>query len=159
LIDCHISNRFRLGVWRLGEVRYAAESKQLLHIGSLPAGFRPRRVGEPRSGASGVRAGAKLLVVRFEVLGIKWEGRPTVHFDSVLCGFTVAQLSQMWLSGLSERWSEEGRLRVCARSGAWMNRIVSDSSTLESLPMWLVLRYAMESPCAPLLDAAPVFEI
>ena len=55
------------------------------------------------------------------------EPGPPVHDDLVLRGFVAAAPNELWLSDITEHWTGEGKLYLCAVKDVWSNRIVGYS--------------------------------
>lgn len=49
---------------------------------------------------------------------------PAVHDDLVQREFTATALNELWLSDISEHWTREGKLYICAVKDVFSNRIV-----------------------------------
>ena len=49
---------------------------------------------------------------------------PAVHDDLVRREFTATALNELWLSDISEHWTREGKLYICAVKDVFSNRIV-----------------------------------
>ncbi|OYN85820.1 IS3 family transposase, partial [Parenemella sanctibonifatiensis] len=52
---------------------------------------------------------------------------PPVHDDLVQRDFTAAQVNQVWLTDITEHWTEEGKLYLCAIKDVFSGRIVGYS--------------------------------
>ena len=52
---------------------------------------------------------------------------PPVHDDLVMRDFTADAPNQLWLSDITEHWTREGKLYVCAIKDVYSNRIVGYS--------------------------------
>ncbi|MFC5677090.1 IS3 family transposase [Aeromicrobium endophyticum] len=52
---------------------------------------------------------------------------PPVHDDLVERNFTADQPDQLWLADITEHWTAEGKLYLCAIKDVWSNRIVGYS--------------------------------
>ena len=52
---------------------------------------------------------------------------PPVHDDLVQREFVAAAANQLWLSDITEHWTGEGKLYLCAVKDVWSNRIVGYS--------------------------------
>jgi len=46
--------------------------------------------------------------------GVNRKAGPSVHDDLVLRGFTATKLNQLWLTDITEHWTDEGKLYLCA---------------------------------------------
>ncbi|MBO1804126.1 DDE-type integrase/transposase/recombinase, partial [Leucobacter ruminantium] len=52
---------------------------------------------------------------------------PPVHDDLVQREFVAAAPNELWLSDITEHWTSEGKLYLCAVKDVWSNRIVGYS--------------------------------
>lgn len=52
---------------------------------------------------------------------------PPVHDDLVQRAFVAATPNELWLSDITEHWTGEGKLYLCAVKDVWSNRIVGYS--------------------------------
>ena len=59
--------------------------------------------------------------------GLNRKAGPPVHDDLVLLTFTATALNQLWLVDITEHWSDEGKLYMCAIKDVASNRIVDYS--------------------------------
>lgn len=65
------------------------------------------------------------------------EGRklsPPVHDDLVQREFVAAAPNELWLSDMTEHWTGEGKLYLCAVKDVRSNRLWGTPSTLRWLP-------------------------
>lgn len=46
--------------------------------------------------------------------GVNRKAGPPVHDDLVLRGFTATKLNQLWLTDITQHWTDEGKLYLCA---------------------------------------------
>lgn len=51
----------------------------------------------------------------------------SAHDDLVGRGFTAPAPNRLWLTDITEHWTDEGKLYLCAVKDVWSNRIVSYS--------------------------------
>lgn len=67
--------------------------------------------------------------------GLNREAGPPVHDDLVQRDFTAGRANELWLTDITEHWTDEGKLHLCAIKDLWSNRIVgySDDSPRSSL--------------------------
>lgn len=59
--------------------------------------------------------------------GLNRQSGPSVHDDLVLRDFTAGKLNQLWLTDITEQWTDEGKLYLCAIKDGHSNRIVGYS--------------------------------
>jgi putative transposase len=59
--------------------------------------------------------------------GLNRKAGPPVHDDLVQREFTASRLNQLWLTDLTEHWTDEGKLYLCAMKDVFSNRIVGYS--------------------------------
>lgn len=59
--------------------------------------------------------------------GLSRKAGPPVHDDLVLRDFTADTLNQLWLVDITEHWTDEGKLYLCAIKDVCSNRIVGYS--------------------------------
>jgi transposase InsO family protein len=59
--------------------------------------------------------------------GLNRKAGPPVHDDLVLRDFTAEKLNQLWLVDITEHWTDEGKLYMCAIKDVASNRIVGYS--------------------------------
>lgn len=59
-----------------------------------------------------------------------------MHDDLVLRGFTATKLNQLWLTDITEHWTDEGKLYLCAIK-ADLSHVSSVGSTRSSFGMWI----------------------
>ena len=59
--------------------------------------------------------------------GLNRKAGPPVHDDLVLRDFTADTLNQLWLVDITEHWTDEGKLYLCAIKDVCSNRIVGYS--------------------------------
>lgn len=59
--------------------------------------------------------------------GLSRKAGPPVHDDLVQREFTAEHPNQLWLTDITEHWTEEGKLYLCAIKDVWSNRIVGYS--------------------------------
>jgi putative transposase len=59
--------------------------------------------------------------------GLNRKAGPPVHDDLVLRDFTATALNQLWLVDITEHWTDEGKLYMCAIKDVASNRIVGYS--------------------------------
>ena len=59
--------------------------------------------------------------------GLNRKAGPPVHDDLVLRNFTATALNQLWLVDITEHWTDEGKLYMCAIKDVASNRIVGYS--------------------------------
>jgi len=59
--------------------------------------------------------------------GLNRKAGPPVHDDLVLRDFTATELNQLWLTDITEHWTDEGKLYLCAIKDVHSNRIVGYS--------------------------------
>lgn len=59
--------------------------------------------------------------------GLNRKAGPPVHDDLVQRQFTADRANQLWLTGITEHWTDEGKLYLCAIKDLWSNRIVGYS--------------------------------
>ena len=59
--------------------------------------------------------------------GVNRKAGPPVHDDLVLRDFTASKLNQLWLTDITEHWTDEGKLYLCAIKDVHSNRIVGYS--------------------------------
>jgi putative transposase len=59
--------------------------------------------------------------------GLNRKAGPPVHDDLVLRNFTATELNQLWLVDITEHWTDEGKLYMCAIKDVASNRIVGYS--------------------------------
>ena len=63
----------------------------------------------------------------FEKTWLNRKAGPPVHDDLVLRDFTADTLNQLWLVDITEHWTDEGKLYLCAIKDVCSNRIVGYS--------------------------------
>lgn len=68
----------------------------------------------------------------FSAFGKKHRGKggrvgPPVHDDRVQRDFSAAGPNELWLTDITEHWTDEGKLYLCAVKDEWSNRIVGYS--------------------------------
>ncbi len=56
-------------------------------------------------------------------------GAAPAHDDLVARDFTADQANRLWLTDITEHWTGEGKLYLCAVNDVWSNRIVATPST------------------------------
>ena len=68
------------------------------------------------------------------VVGVREEARPNgkkpgppVHDDLVQRDFTADAPNQLWLADITEHWTGEGKLYLCAIKDVYSNRIIGYS--------------------------------
>ena len=59
--------------------------------------------------------------------GVNRKAGPPVHDDLVQREFTAERANQLWLTDITEHWTDEGKLYLCAIKDLWSNRIVGYS--------------------------------
>jgi putative transposase len=59
--------------------------------------------------------------------GLNRKAGPPVHDDLVQREFTAERANQLWLTDITEHWTDEGKLYLCAIKDVWSNRIVGYS--------------------------------
>lgn len=59
--------------------------------------------------------------------GLNRKAGPPVHDDLVLRDFTATRADQLWLTDITEHWTDEGKLYLCAIKDVHSNRIVGYS--------------------------------
>lgn len=59
--------------------------------------------------------------------GLNRKAGPPVHDDLLLRDFTATQMNQLWLTDITEHWTDEGKLHLCAIKDVHSNRIVGYS--------------------------------
>ncbi|XUK64111.1 Integrase core domain protein [Plantibacter sp. RU18] len=59
--------------------------------------------------------------------GLNRKAGPPVHDDLVLREFTATRPDQLWLTDITEHWTDEGKLYLCAIKDVHSNRIVGYS--------------------------------
>jgi transposase InsO family protein len=59
--------------------------------------------------------------------GLNRRAGPPVHDDLVMREFRAARPNQLWLTDITEHWTDEGKLYLCAIKDLWSNRIVGYS--------------------------------
>ncbi|MGP6172523.1 IS3 family transposase [Microbacterium sp. A196] len=59
--------------------------------------------------------------------GLNRKAGPPVHDDLVLRDFTATRPDQLWLTDITEHWTDEGKLYLCAIKDVHSNRIVGYS--------------------------------
>ena len=59
--------------------------------------------------------------------GLNRKAGPPVHDDLVLRDFTATRSDQLWLTDITEHWTDEGKLYLCAIKDVHSNRIVGYS--------------------------------
>lgn len=59
--------------------------------------------------------------------GLNRKAGPPVHDDLVQREFTAERANQLWLTDITEHWTDEGKLYLCAIKDLWSNRIVGYS--------------------------------
>jgi putative transposase len=59
--------------------------------------------------------------------GITRKAGPPVHDDLVKRDFTATRMDQLWLTDITEHWTDEGKLYLCAIKDVFSNRIVGYS--------------------------------
>lgn len=67
--------------------------------------------------------------------GLNRKAGPPVHDDLVLRDFTAKRPDQVWLTDITEHWTDEGEPHLCAIKDVHSNRIVGyslDGTTLQS---------------------------
>nr|WP_249290997.1 DDE-type integrase/transposase/recombinase [Leucobacter manosquensis] len=70
------------------------------------------------------------MVVRVREEESEWEERrpgPPVHDDLVQREFIAAAPNEVWLADITEHWTGEGKLYLCAVNEVFSNRIVGYS--------------------------------
>jgi len=72
-------------------------------------------------------SGQKIWSVFSKRRGLSRKAGPPVHDDLVNRQFTAAGPDQLWLTGISEHPTAEGKLYLCAIKDVWSNRIVGYS--------------------------------
>ncbi|GAA4685106.1 hypothetical protein [Frondihabitans cladoniiphilus] len=66
----------------------------------------------------------RLWSLHWKKRGLNRKAGPPVHDDLVLCDFTATELNWLWLTDISEHWTDEGKLCLCAVRGVCSYRIV-----------------------------------
>lgn len=69
----------------------------------------------------------KLWSVFSKKRGLNRKAGPPVHDDLVLRDFTATRPDQLWLTDITEHWTDEGKLYLCAIKDVHSNRIVGYS--------------------------------
>ncbi|WP_253386626.1 IS3 family transposase [Microbacterium foliorum] len=69
----------------------------------------------------------KLWSVFSKKRGLNRKTGPPVHDDLVLRDFTATRADQLWLTDITEHWTDEGKLYLCAIKDVHSNRIVGYS--------------------------------
>ncbi|AXL13788.1 IS3 family transposase [Microbacterium foliorum] len=69
----------------------------------------------------------KLWSVFSKKRGLNRKAGPPVHDDLVLRDFTATRADQLWLTDITEHWTDEGKLYLCAIKDVHSNRIVGYS--------------------------------
>lgn len=59
--------------------------------------------------------------------GLSKKAGPPVHDDLVLRDFTASRPNELWLTDITEHWTDEGKLYLCAIKDCFSNRIVGYS--------------------------------
>ncbi|MCU1639209.1 MAG: family transposase [Microbacteriaceae bacterium] len=59
--------------------------------------------------------------------GLNRKAGPPVHDDLVQREFTAGRANELWLTDITEHWTDEGKLYLCAIKDLWSNRIVGYS--------------------------------
>lgn len=59
--------------------------------------------------------------------GLNRKAGPPVHDDLVQREFTADRANQLWLTDITEHWTDEGKLYLCAIKDVWSTRIVGYS--------------------------------
>ena len=59
--------------------------------------------------------------------GLNRKAGPPVHDDLVQREFSADRANQLWLTDITEHWTDEGKLYLCAIKDLWSNRIVGSS--------------------------------
>lgn len=59
--------------------------------------------------------------------GLNRKAGPPVHDDLVERDFTANRLNELWLTDITEHWTDEGKLYLCAIKDVYSNRIVGYS--------------------------------
>lgn len=59
--------------------------------------------------------------------GLNRKSGPPVHEDLVVRKFTAQKPNQLWLTDITEHWTDEGKLYLCAIKDVYSNRIVGYS--------------------------------
>ena len=59
--------------------------------------------------------------------GLNRKAGPPVHDDLVQRDFTAQRANQLWLTDITEHWTDEGKLYLCAIKDLWSNRIIGYS--------------------------------
>ena len=59
--------------------------------------------------------------------GLNRKAGPPVHDDLVQRDFTARRANELWLTDITEHWTDEGKLYLCAIKDLWSNRIVGYS--------------------------------
>jgi len=59
--------------------------------------------------------------------GLNRKAGPPVHDDLVLRDFTATKPNQLWLTDITEHWTDEGKLYLCAIKDGHSNRIIGYS--------------------------------
>ena len=56
--------------------------------------------------------------------GLNRKAGPPVHDDLVQRQFSAGRANELWLTDITEHWTDEGKLYLCAIKDLWSNRIV-----------------------------------
>jgi putative transposase len=59
--------------------------------------------------------------------GLNRKAGPPVHDDLVQREFTAERANKLWLTDITEHWTDEGKLYLCAIKDVWSSRIVGYS--------------------------------
>ena len=59
--------------------------------------------------------------------GLNCKAGSPVHDDLAQRDFTAQQANQMWVTDITEHWTDEGKLYLCAIKDLWSNRIIGYS--------------------------------
>jgi putative transposase len=59
--------------------------------------------------------------------GLNRKAGPPVHDDLVQRNFTATRLNELWLTDITEHWTDSGKLYLCAIKDVFSNRIVGCS--------------------------------
>ena len=100
-------------------------------------GFGYRFISDEIEGEAGLKASERriwrlcseqrLWSLRSKKRGVNRKAGPPVHDDLVLRDFTATELNQLWLTDITEHWTDEGKLYLCAIKDVCSNRIVGYS--------------------------------
>ena len=80
--------------------------------------------------------------------GPRDRSRDTAHDDLVRRDFTATGPNELWLTDITEHWTREGKLYLCAIKDVFSNRIVGWSIDSRMKPVWSSQRSRWLSPDA-----------